>query len=672
MGDAAPTAPLLQVQRILFSKVATALSQSASWDAGSIHAAWLYTRLINYLLEHSATFATRALESQLLHKLLRSFPFPVHPFLSWATSTELASVTNLAIQQAYTLVCLHGNTVEKRCELRIDDLALVGDWLDRFLAFLDAVWGPLLACGDSARAASAVEFVLQFVDIVAGPKQVFRAIFAPPRREALLRAAERFAALGKENERLGRQFVEKVERAELLGTDYSVESGSEARASGARAESLLEKLRVASRRRDDWQCLHELQEEVQKVGWGAQETSRLAKKGCFPLLFRVLEGEDVRADRRAGPVIGTFQGPIWPALHVFAVLAEPFSDPDGAGGKEFCQELAESAPRLLRYAEGAAGALGILELRALLQALFTAFELSPRERWESRWRLLDVLLVTTERYLPEFPGSGRVWQHVYELLPFIFEPSDETRGLIAKLNAAPIYGAELRGCWARLELKLVIEASTGDAMWAPDVRKRRLASVALTVLNRGKATMADPQSPVSYAASTLVFCCRCSEVLCTETADKVGVMVECLAAAYAGMARLVRTCESRAPDKDEKQQWHSYWEVTTKLSSCLRAAFKSELLKGGVLDDLACSGGVGFAAEVLRTRGGARNLLRKVVPAGEDRTEALRWLEELATLALRLWGELSPIYGLKRCSNQVGQAAQQYYSACTCGSGFHC
>lgn len=459
----------------------TASRRRVAWDPRFMNAASLYNQLLNNLIRHSPRFAADALDSRLIHDLLRAFPFASRPFLAWAPTQDVTSVTSLAIYQAYTLVCLQDTNPRGPQDVRLNDLALVGDWLDRFLGFLDAFWDRLLACGEGGRIGSAAVHVLRFVDVVEGPGEVNRALFTPARRAAILRAVDRLCALGKGYETFARQVAQTVERAALRMSGIpaalnSVERMGTARASVTRVEGLFDKLRTARRNGGTWQAqLRDLHDEVRKAGFTAQDTLRLAARGCISLLVDILEEEDLTLDRRLGIVSATTEGPVWPVLEILLALAEPFDRVYADENKASCRELAEAAPRLLRFTQkGAVDALGLLELRLLVELLFMTYELNPDERWEARWALLDVLLAANKQYIPSSPGAWRIWYRIYDSLPLLPDPTAETRGLISMLRVTPFEQYEKRETWSGLTQKLVREGQSGEATWGPDLRKRRL------------------------------------------------------------------------------------------------------------------------------------------------------------------------------------------------------
>ncbi|GAQ92375.1 hypothetical protein KFL_009980020 [Klebsormidium nitens] len=603
-----PAAPaFLLFQRFLYPKLDTASRRRAAWDPSYMNAASLYNQLLNNLIRHSPRFAADALDSRLIHELLPAFPFAPQAFLTWAATPDVTSVTNLAIYQAYTLVCLQDTNPRGPQDIRLKDLALVGDWLDRFLGFLDAFWGRLVACGEGGRIGSAAVHVLRFVDVVEGPGEVNRALFTPTRRAAFLQAVERVCALGKAYETFGRQVAQTVERAGLrmAGSAAALNSAEKmgvARASLIRAEALFKKLRTAKKDGNTWQGqLRDLHDEVRKGGLNAQDTCRLAAQGCIALLVDILEEEDLTRDRKPGIISATTEGPVWPVLEILVALAEPFDRVYAGANEASCRELAEAAPRLLRFTQG--GAVG------------------------ARWSLLDVLLAANTQYIPSSPGAWRVWYRIYDALPYVPEPTSETRGLILLLAATPFEQREKRETWSGLTQKLVHEGQSGEATWGPDARDRKLCHVALKVLDEGHAAMADVNSPVVYAASTLRFCCQFRE-----------------AASFA-RARGGPPTKTKRAGGTRLRGW---------LQSCRSAwgRFDVAPLEGRLRDAIAQNGGVSFAAEVLRTRGGAGRYVRRNIPEHEDQAGALLLLEQLPGLALRLWEGLAQKYGLKKCSFQ--------------------
>lgn len=353
-----------------------------------MHTACLYLELLTNLIQHSPRFASEALNSRIVHELLRSLPIPAQPSLSWADSLELTFLTYLVEHQAMMLVALQHTNPAGEKELRLDNLALLGDWLDRILGFLDALAGPILARKEGGRIGAAQGNVLRVIELVEGPERVNRALFTKPRREALLRTADRLCALGGTYEAFGRQMARTINRAGAVLEGGSVEDSGKrgtkeevGRVSVATVESLFERIKTAHNETDKYKLLDELQAELKKDGtWEAGDTQRLAVKGCFPVLIDVIEKEHRKTERKAGPVAGTFEGPIWPAIYILSALAEPFDVVINEENRAFSQELADCAPRLLGFARGAVTTLGLLELRMLLDALFAAYDLNPDER----------------------------------------------------------------------------------------------------------------------------------------------------------------------------------------------------------------------------------------------------------------------------------------------------
>ncbi|GAQ92376.1 hypothetical protein KFL_009980030 [Klebsormidium nitens] len=682
-GDGPATHSFLHFQRFLLPKVQAALRRRADWDSATVHTACLYMELLNNLMQHSPRFATEALNARVVHELLRSLPVPAQPSLSWADSLELAFLTYLVEHQSMMLVILQQTNPAGEKELRLDDLALLGDWLDRYLGYLDALSVPMLARGEGVRIGGAGGNLLRVIELVEGPERVNRVLFTKPRREALLRTADRLCALGGTYEAFGRQMARTVEHAGVvseggtageLGKRGKKEEG--ARVSVAKAESLFDRLQTAERESVKCELLDELQSELRKEGWEASDTQRLAAKDCFPVLIDVVEKEHRKTDRKAGDTAGTFKGPVWPAVYILAALAEPFQEINNEENGAFCPELADCAPRLLRFARGAVNSLGLLELRMLLDALFAAYNLNPDEKWESRWPLLDVLLAANARYVAGCPGSFCVWHHFYDHLALIPEPSKDTRGVISLFRATPLAGPEKCASWAGLKQKMDDDVINGVATWGPDARKRKLAVAALDVLDEGANALLEPNSPIVYAAAALEFFCRSGGVVKDEVPGHIGPLMSCLGAAYAGMAGLVRTCEGRAADEEER--WGIFGSVAANLTFCLQTVLASEPLAGAFLDALACNGGVTFAAEVLRTRGGAERYVWKNVPEEKNRAELLELLEELRGVAVRLWEGLSASYGLKKCSfpecpRDVLETSKNLFKRCAaCGGVQYC
>lgn len=497
---AVPATPaFLLFQRSLYPKLEAASRSRAALDPSYVEAASLYNQLLNKLIRHSPRFAADALDSRLIYELLRAFPFAPRPFLAWAAVPDLKTVTDLAMYQASTLVCLQETNPRGPRDIRLKELDLVGDWLDRSLGFLDALWWPLLSSEEGPRFGAAAVHVLRFVDVVEGTREVNQALFTPVRRAAMLRAAERVCRLGISYEPFARQVVQTVDRAWVkmarvaAGKD-SWDRDESARVSLTRAVAHFEKLRTA--RESTWATWHvelrDLHEEMQKGGLTAQDTQRLAARGMISLLVDILEQQDMTRERKPGLVSGTTEGPVWAALEMLAALSEPF-DPEAPGAdKAFCRELAEAVPRLVRFAgAGAVGALGSFELRLLLEALFTVVKMNPDERWALRWPLLDVLLATCKRFVPRDPGAWRIWDRITCHLSLIPDPTVETVRLITQLRATPSDHSEKREEWSKLMQKVRHEVTEGEATWGPDARERKLCHVALKVLDEGHAAMAD-------------------------------------------------------------------------------------------------------------------------------------------------------------------------------------
>ncbi|GAQ88642.1 hypothetical protein KFL_004470080 [Klebsormidium nitens] len=644
-GDGPAASPFLQFQRFLLPKVQAALRRRASWQPMFFHTACLYIELLNNLMQHSPRFATEALNSRIVHEVLRSIPIPAQPSLSWANNFELTLLTTLAEQQAKMLVVLQKHNPAGEQEFRLDDLGLLGDWLDRFLGYLDALAGPVLARGEGVRIGDAAGNVLRVVELVAHTIKCAGVVLAGGR--------------AGDSGKLG-----KKERG--------------VRVSVTKAESLVQRIQTAHKERVRCKLLGELQAELRKDGWEAEETQQLAAKGCFPVLIDVLEKQHRKADQKTGAVAGTFQGPVWPTLYILAFLAEPFEEVNNDRNKAFCQELADSAPRLLQFARDAGASIGLLELRMLLDVLFAAYQLDRDAKWDSRWPLLDVLLAANKRFVAGSPGSYCVWTHLYGHLALIPEPSEETRDLISRGRATPLSGSVKRATWVGVRQKIMEDVISGAATWGPGARERKLARAALDVLGEAGNAMLDRLSPVPYAAAALEFFCRFRCVLIDEVPQQIGPVISCLGAAYADMAGLVRTCEGRAPDREETRRWSILGTVATNLTFCLQTVLSSEPLAGAFLAALACNGGVSFAAGVLRTRRGAERYVWENLPEEKGRAETPELLDDLRCLAVRLWEALSVKYGLKECSFQecprdVLETRKNMFKKCSaCGRAQYC
>lgn len=309
------------------------------------------------------------------------------------------------------------------------------------------------------------------------------------------------------------------------------------------------------------------------------------------------------------------------------------------------------------------GVLPELELTNLLKSLLVSYKVNLEGKWKSGWAIVDLFVAANKRFVPGQSVMYLVWHWFYDYLPFLPEPSRETRDLMPylELGAAQLDAKEKHEAWQHLVGALNGDAARGSATWPKEAKQRKLATVILTVLSEGRDGMSDAASPVFYASAALCLCCQFPSVIKGEVLNKVGALMGCLRVAYSGMARAFRTSEleqrAMLSNAEEAAKWYSYEAVSSKLPYCMRAVLEEAPLEGSLLDEIANNGGADFAGEVLRTKRVAEQFVRAHKgpgPGYQGREQGSTNLATTHALAERLWEALAVKYGLKRCGWKVG------------------
>lgn len=115
-------------------------------------------------------------------------------------------------------------------------------------------------------------------------------------------------------------------------------------------------------------------------------------------------------------------------------------------------------------------------------------------------------------------------------------------------------------------------------------------------------------------------------------------------------------------EENERDTWHETTEALPNLldifARALRRAAGDAALEERFVSEVVSADGIGFAADVLRTRDAAANYLADCYPPSLHGVET--WLPVLQETAKRVWGMLAKRFALEECAYPVRSSYNKF------------